>query len=155
MMSEQHFDVDAATPAGVNKSHRDFTRLLLVFAATSLLIGRTVLAAIFAAVSTIIIKRGVMQSGKNIKWLLLAVITFFASILSYAFTSGYRIVSEDKAYELKFRLWFVAKFIEVTWGSTLALFLASAYTSDWNHAHTPSVPQEASFVIEDDSKKSQ
>ena len=139
-----------ATPPGYNKGHRDATKILLAGTSVALLFGRIVLALLFSAAAMLFIKQGTMASAKNIKWMVLALVSFVGSLCSCAFMVGEEILDEEKAYELKFRLRFRAKFIEIVWGGILALFLISAYTSNAGGF----IPDESLAKQQENAKKS-
>lgn len=67
-----------------------------------------------------------MFSGKNIKWIILSMISFVASLGSWTLSQGAETVDEEKAYGLKMYLELLAQFTQFTWGMILALFLYSA-----------------------------
>jgi hypothetical protein len=75
------------------------------------------------------LKEGTLFSVKNLKWMILSMISFAASLVAFVMLQGHNVVDEDKAYGLKFTLWFTAKFIQLVWGIILSLFLVSAFTS--------------------------
>jgi hypothetical protein len=117
------------TPAGFNKSRRDFSKFLLVVTACCLLMGHHLWCILLSAGSILALKEGTFFSVKNAKWMILSMISFAASLVAFVMLQGHNVVDEDKAYGLKFTLWFTAKFIQLVWGVILSLFLVSAFTS--------------------------
>ena len=121
----------APTPPGFNKHQRDISKLLLAATSFCLLTGMgSNVAIILSAIATIIIKQGTMGSIKNLKWITLSAISFLASIVSFSLLSGQRALDEEKAYELKFKMWYGGKFIQTVWGGILALFIISTYSTE-------------------------
>jgi hypothetical protein len=117
------------TTPGFNKNRRDFSKFLLVVTACCLLMGHNMWCILLSAGSILALKEGTFFSVKNLKWMTLSMISFAASLVAFVMLQGHNVVDEDKAYGLKFTLWFTAKFIQSVWGITLSLFLVSAFTT--------------------------
>jgi hypothetical protein len=79
--------------------------------------------------SILTLKEGTFFSHKNLKWMILSMISFTASLIAFVMLQGHNVLDEDKAYELKVTLWFTAKFIQLVWGVSLSLFMVSAFTT--------------------------
>ena len=119
------------SPTGFNKSRRDIARWLLAFSAAFLLASNgNLLSCVFAAGSIMVLKDGTAFSHKNAKWMVLSIITFCGSLMAMILEQGYQRVDEEKAYDLKMKLWFRCKMIKVFWGVTLGFFLVMAATAN-------------------------
>lgn len=75
-----------------------------------------------------VLKDGTAFSHKNAKWMVLSIITFCGSLMAMILEQGYQRVDEEKAYDLKMKLWLRCKMIKVFWGVTLGFFLVMAAT---------------------------
>jgi hypothetical protein len=117
------------TPPRFNKNLRDKSKWFLLVAAIFLLAGRPLVALAGSASSILCLRDGTTWSVKNFKWFSLSIITFGASLISWALWLGYEMVDEEKAYDTKFSLYFRAKFIQRVWSVILGMFLFSAFTS--------------------------
>jgi hypothetical protein len=120
----------AAIPAPMrNKSRRDVARFLLWLVSGTLLVDRTIVATCLSAGAVLVLKEGKLLSAKNLKWMVLSILSFLAGLASMIETRGYEEVDEDRAYWLKMRLWLLAHGTRTGWGGILLLFLLSASTS--------------------------
>ena len=117
------------TPPGWNAGRRSVARGLLWFVVLTLLSGLRIWATVFSVSSIVILKEGTFFSGKNIKWMIISVVSFLASLGSWTLSQGADAVDEDEAYSLKISLWLMASSIQVVWGIILAVFLFSAATA--------------------------
>jgi len=121
-------------PQGYNKAHRDMAKILLACSSICLLADMGpfgyLSAVLPSAAATIVVSRGKVESGKNLKWVLLSVISFIASLVSASLLSGQELIDADKAYEFKTKLLFYGQFIRFVWGGILALFVASTFFSE-------------------------
>ncbi|KAL3895868.1 MAG: hypothetical protein SGARI_007323, partial [Bacillariaceae sp.] len=119
-----------------NKRHRDIAKALLGAAAICLVVGHanlnfaSVLLSAAATIHVSRVDRGTKESGKNLKWLTLAGISFVASLISFALLSGQEFIDADRAYEFKIKLLFFGRFIQIVWGGILFTFVASTFTAD-------------------------
>jgi hypothetical protein len=130
-----------ATPPGFNKHQRDVSKILLAGTSFCLLTGMLpAVSVVLSAVATIFVKQGTAGSVKNLKWLVLSVLSFLASLVSSSMLGGQALVDEERAYELKFKLWFAGRLIQTVWGGILALFVFSALSSDTTE-HTQTIQQ--------------
>ena len=86
-------------------------------------------AACFSAAAILLLKDGRASSIKNMKWMVLSIMSFVASLLSWSMRLGSNIVDEEKAYTLKISLWLMGKFTQTIWGITLGFFLFFAATA--------------------------
>jgi hypothetical protein len=120
--------IQPQTPPGFNKNRRDLAKILLAVVAVFLLCGYHIWSILLSAASILSLKEGTIFSAKNLKWMSLSMISFTASLIAFVMMQGHHIVDEDKAYGLKFTLWFTALFIQVVWGVILGLFMISAFT---------------------------
>ncbi|KAL3761991.1 hypothetical protein ACHAW5_008215 [Stephanodiscus triporus] len=119
-----------AIPAPMrNKSRRDVARFLLWLVSATLLVDRTIEATCLSAGAVLVLKEGKLLSAKNLKWMILSVLSFLAGLASMIETRGYEEVDENRAYWLKMRLWLLAHGTRTGWGAILLLFLLSASTS--------------------------
>ena len=84
-------------------------------------------AVILAAAATVFISRGTVESGKNLKWLTLSLLSFVASLVSFALLSGQEYIDERKAYEFKIKLLVWGRIIQQIWGGILAVFVMSRF----------------------------
>jgi hypothetical protein len=121
--------MQSQTAPGFNKNRRDFSKFLLVITACCLLMGYRMSCILLSAGSILTLKEGTFFSVKNLKWMILSMISFTASLVAFVMLQGHNVVDEDKAYGLKFTLWFAAKFIQLVWGIILSLFMVSAFTT--------------------------
>jgi len=117
------------TPKGFNSSRRGVARYILWFVVLSLMSGKYIWASIFSAMSIILLKEGTIFSGKNLKWMILSMISLVASLLAFCCYRGSTNIDEEKAYTLYIMLWMTAKSIQCIWGIILGLFLFSAATA--------------------------
>mmetsp|Transcript_16735 Transcript_16735/g.23619 ORF Transcript_16735/g.23619 Transcript_16735/m.23619 type:complete len:184 (-) Transcript_16735:73-624(-) len=118
------------TPKGWNKNRRDICKVLLLFTCIQLLGNQPIGATVTSSASVLCIKEGTFWSTKNLKWLILSVISFGSSLMSYILVRGYHDMDDDKAsHGVSFALFFMAKSIQTFWGVTLGMFLFSAFTS--------------------------
>jgi hypothetical protein len=121
--------MQSQTAPGFNKNRRDFSKFLLVITACCLLMGYHMSCILLSAGSILTLKEGTFFSHKNLKWMILSMISFTASLIAFVMLQGHNVLDEDKAYELKVTLWFTAKFIQLVWGVSLSLFMVSAFTT--------------------------
>lgn len=121
------------TPQGFNKQHRDITKLMLAGTAACLLtLPGSGLQVVLSAAATVFVSRGKVESSKNLKWLGLAIISFLASLVSFALLAGQEFVDADRAYEFKIKLLVFGQLIRMIWGGVLAVFIVSTLASDTN-----------------------
>ena len=138
IMSQTHITsqtapwLPASTPPGFNKKLRDIARcILLLLVTASILQEMHLWAACFSATAILLLKDGRASSIKNMKWMVLSIMSFVASLLSWSMRLGSNIVDEEKAYTLKISLLLMGKFIQTIWGITLGFFLLSAATASF------------------------
>ena len=112
----------AVAPLMRNKSRRDLARSILWIVSVTLLVGRTLEATCLSASAILVLKEGKLLSVKNMKWMILSVISFLASLVSMIETRGYEVVDEDRAYWLKMQMWLWANGTKTGWGVVLLLF---------------------------------
>jgi len=122
----------ASTPPGFNKKLRDVARCILLLVTASILQGMHLWATCFSAAAILLLKDGRANSIKNMKWMVLSIVSFVASLLSWSMVLGSNIVDEEKAYTLKISLWLMGKFTQTIWGITLGFFLVSAATASYS-----------------------
>mmetsp|Transcript_9578 Transcript_9578/g.16710 ORF Transcript_9578/g.16710 Transcript_9578/m.16710 type:complete len:147 (+) Transcript_9578:116-556(+) len=118
------------TPPGFNKSQRDIARSILWLVFVAIFVGENVLAAFFSATAIVVLKEGTLFSHKNLKWMLLSVISFCASLFAWQMAKGSEAIDENRAYALKMLLWLMAKSIQMGWSVTLGFFLLLASASE-------------------------
>lgn len=122
-------------PPGYNKRKRDMVKLVLVVVAAGLLRGDPKVATVLSIVAMVCLKEGTFWSTRNIKWMILCVISFGLSLASWSLERGSDEVNEEKVYafdSFDSVLWMSAKTIQLCWGMTLSVFLVSAYTHGHN-----------------------
>jgi hypothetical protein len=117
------------TPPGFNSSRRFIARYILWLVVLTLMSGKYIPSAILSAMSIIILKEGTIFSGKNMKWMLLSIVSFLSSVVAFACFRGSQKIDEDRAYTLYITFWLASKSIQMIWGIILGLFLFSAATS--------------------------
>jgi hypothetical protein len=113
-------------PVMRNKSRRDLARVILWIVSVALLAGRTVEATCLSASVILVLKEGKILSVKNMKWMILSVLSFLAGLSSMIATRGYEEVDEDRSYWFKMQLWLWASGTRTGWGAILLLFLLSS-----------------------------
>ena len=118
--------VDQQTPPGYNKQKRDTARLILCFVTGFILLGQYIISCCFSAASILCLKEGELMSTKNLKWMMLSIVSFVISLILFNIEKGSDIIDSEKAYTLKILLWIMAKSIQCCWGIILGLFLISA-----------------------------
>ena len=118
------------TPPGYNSGRRSIARYILWLVVLTLMSGKYLPSGILSALSIIILKEGTLFSGKNIKWMILSMISFLSSLIAYAFFRGSQQIDDERAYTLYITFWLASKSIQLIWGIVLGLFLFSAATSD-------------------------
>ena len=118
--------VQQQTPPGYNKQKRDTARLILCFVTGFILLGQYIIACCFSAASILCLKEGELLSTKNLKWMMLSIVSFVISLILFNVEKGSDIIDGEKAYTLKILLWISAKSIQCCWGIILGLFLISA-----------------------------
>jgi hypothetical protein len=121
--------IQPKTPSGFNKNRRDCSKFLLVITACCMLMGYHMSCILLSAASILAMTEATFFSVKNLKWIILSTISFNASLTAFVMMQGHNVVDEDKAYGLKFTLWFAAKYIPLVWGVILSLFMVSAVMS--------------------------
>jgi hypothetical protein len=117
------------TPPGFNSSRRYIARYILWLVVLTLMSGKYIPSGILSAMSIIILKEGTIFSGKNIKWMLLSIVSFLSSVTAFACFRGSQKIDEERAYTLYITFWLASKSIQIIWGIVLGLFLFSAATS--------------------------
>lgn len=119
------------TPPGFNKRHRDICKLLLVGTCGTLLANRALpVGVLFAGAAFIVVRQGTVESAKNWKWMIVAVASFVASLVTACLLESEAHVDGNRAYEFKTQLWFYGTFIRTVGGGILALFLFSAFLNE-------------------------
>jgi hypothetical protein len=118
------------TPPGYNSGRRSIARYILWLVVLTLMSGKYLPSGILSALAIIILKEGTLFSGKNIKWMILSMISFLSSLIAYAFFRGSQQIDDERAYTLHITFWLASKSIQLIWGIVLGLFLFSAATSD-------------------------
>ena len=118
------------TPPGYNSGRRSIARYILWLVVLTLMSGKYLPSGILSALSIIILKEGTLFSGKNIKWMILSLISFLSSVIAYALFRGSQQIDDERAYTLYITFWLASKSIQLIWGIVLGLFLFSAATSD-------------------------
>lgn len=119
----------APTPPGFNKNLRDIARWILLLVTAFILQGEHLWAACFSAVAILLLRDGKVDSIKNMKWMVLSIMSFVASLFSWELMRISNMVEEERAYTLKIILWLMGKFTQTIWGITLGFFLFSAATA--------------------------
>merc|ERR1740121_2042688 len=91
------------------------------------------IAIICSASSIIVLKEGTIMSTKNLKWMILSIISFFASVTSYCLLRVHDKIDVDEDRRLfssiKLVLQLFSKWIASGWALVLGLFLVSAFLS--------------------------
>ena len=118
------------TPPGYNSGRRSIARYILWLVVLTLMSGKYLPSGLLSALSIIILKEGTLFSGKNLKWMILSMISFLSSLIAYAFFRGSQQIDDERAYTLYITFWLASKSIQLIWGIVLGLFLFSAATSD-------------------------
>ncbi len=118
--------VAVVVPPMRNKSRRDMARIILWIVSAALLAGRTLEATCLSASAILVLKEGKLLSVKNMKWMILSVLSFLAGLASMIETRGYEEVDEDRAYWLKMQMWLWANGTKTGWGAILLLFLSES-----------------------------
>ncbi|CAB9530676.1 expressed unknown protein [Seminavis robusta] len=136
-------DEPTAHPPGYNKKKRDIVKLILAVVAAALLRGDPKVATVLSLVSIVCLKEGTLLSVKNLKWLGLCIISGGMSGASWYLERK----SEEEEREPKTKtpeeeagflsyfdkpIWASAKIIQLCWGTTLGVFLVSAYMHGHN-----------------------
>lgn len=117
---------------GFNKHLRDSSKLLLGVTALCLFAKYNGCAVLSSSTALYVMKRGTLLSTKNLKWLLLAVLSFLIATMGYAWQEGADVLQSTYRYRYsnwKLITWFCAEFIQVFWSVVLAFFVISAFTS--------------------------
>ena len=125
-----HNATTPTTPPGYNSGRRSIARYILWLVVLTLMSGKYLPSGLLSALSIIILKEGTLFSGKNIKWMILSMISFLSSVIAYAFFRGSQQIDDERAYTLYITFWLASKSIQLIWGMVLGLFLFSAATSD-------------------------
>merc|ERR1719245_2135041 len=99
------------TPEGYNSNKRFMSRWILWVAVFSMILSRYLIAIICSASSIIVLKEGTIFSTKNLKWMILSMISFAASVTSYSLRRAYDSIGDDHGRFLKLILRLSSKWI--------------------------------------------
>jgi len=116
------------TPEGFNSKRRFVSRWILWGVVFGLVRSRLLIALGCSGASIIVLKEGTIFSGKNLKWMILAQLSFATSVTAWALKRGHDSIERD-APVMKMILRSIIKFISVSWSGVLGLFLLSALLS--------------------------
>merc|ERR1711907_33438 len=103
------------TPEGYNSNRRFVARWVLWGVVFGLVRPRLLIAMGCSAASIVILKEGTIFSGKNLKWMILAMLSLAASLVSWSLIRAHDSFDEDRAYVLKMLLRTSSKSIRVGW----------------------------------------
>lgn len=135
------------TPEGYNSTRRFTARWVLWGVVFGLIRSRLVVALLCAASSIVILKEGTVFSGKNLKWMILSMLSFGISVLAWSFRRAHDSITatidddedgnEDDGQPhhrrrypvmkiLRLVLKLSSKWLATVWAAILGLFLLSA-----------------------------
>ncbi len=111
------------TPAGYNRTKRQFARAFLWLTSLLLLASRPYLSLPASVCAVYTMHGGTWFSHKNFKWMSASIISFCVSLYSVALRVKVGAIDEVIAYELKMSLEIRQRLVEITWGGILLLCL--------------------------------
>jgi ABC-type bacteriocin/lantibiotic exporter with double-glycine peptidase domain len=137
----------SSTPAvhhsGFNKHLRDRSKYALAVTVFALSANWLSLATAISAYSIYNLKSGTAVSVKNLKWMVISVISFVVSLVALICERGAAFVDVEKAYDFKMNLQFRADALRTVWWPTLLLFLACTWGTVHEHADNQEKAKES------------
>ena len=123
MSSSVSVTFQSSTPAGYNRTKRQYARLLLWLTSFLLLFSHPFPSLLTSSLAVYTMHGGTWFSHKNLKWMTASVISFCVSLYSAVLSMESEFVDESRAYELKTRLEIRHRAAELIWGGILLLCL--------------------------------
>jgi len=109
----------SSTPPVFNKHRRDACKGLLTFTTLCLAMNVHILALLASAAALMSVKEGTWWSGENLKWMILSMTSFGATLTSWMLREGSELVDQEKAYNLAILLYLGHKLVQVGWSAIL------------------------------------